>query len=95
MSYAASAALFQDQEFIGRLSACLCTEAQAKPTEDISQLILSDTVSGTWRFMPYITTAPGFADAYEAGGQESITDGMLLAAVQSVWSSVAASTGGA
>lgn len=89
MSYADEAALALDDEFSGRLSACLCGEAKTKPDDPIANTILRYPPNGVSMFMPFISTAPGFGDAYGAGqDQSAIDDGMLLSAVQASWQAV-------
>lgn len=94
MTYASEAALANDPAFADRLKACLCKEAQVKlgadPDDPLSQTILRTPETGTEWFMPFISTAPGFGEAYElAGSQYDVTDGMLLSAVQANWDTVA------
>lgn len=92
MSYADSAALSRDADFADRAQACLNTEAQGKPDGDVLAPVILRSASGYGAslFMPFLSTAPGFADAYAAGGQAAIDDSMLLSAVQANWDAVAA-----
>jgi hypothetical protein len=95
VSYADEAALAVDEAFTGRLAAALCSEAQVINGSDpggdqLSVTILRNPSHGTAMFLPFVSTAPGFGDAYAAGGQEAVTDGMLLSAVQATWSAVSA-----
>jgi hypothetical protein len=87
MSYEAIADLAKDQDFISRLSACLCEESAPK-TDDLSTTILRNPSYGAQLFMPLVSAAPGFAVAYEETGQKAITDAMLLSAVQADWDRV-------
>lgn len=90
MTYANEAALAGDADFTSRLTACLCGEAKIKPDDVVANSILRYPPSGAAMFMPFISTAPGFGDAYGDGqDQAAITDAMLLAAVQSSWQAVA------
>jgi hypothetical protein len=88
MTYAQTADLASDTEFNRRLSACLTTEAVPK-TDELSDQILRAPTYGAQLFSPIVSAAPGFADAYGAGGQEAIEDGMILSAVQASWDRVA------
>lgn len=90
MTYADSAALSEDQQFKDRLGASLNIESLGKPDDPLANRILGTTVGGWGMFMPFVSSAPGFGDKYAAGGQESITDGDLLSAVQASWARVAA-----
>jgi hypothetical protein len=87
MSYEDIADLAKDPEFADRLGACLCSESAPKDDE-LSTVILRSPTYGTQLFMPLVSAAPGFADAYAAGSQKAIDDGMLLSAVQSSWDRV-------
>jgi hypothetical protein len=88
MTYAQTADLAADQEFARRLAAALSTEAGPK-SDELSDQILRSPAYGTQLFMPLVSSAPGFADAYGSGGQEAITDPMILSAVQASWDRVA------
>jgi len=77
MSYKAQADLAVDQTFLGRLNSCVTKEAR---TRDDALAHLALTTGAVGKFVPFITSEPGF-DVDE----DAITDGMLLAAVQSVW----------
>ena len=89
MSYADQSALSQDTDFQNRLIACLANESRGKVTDPVAQVIMSfPTQGGSW-FMPFIASAPTFADKFANGGQSTITDGDLLSAVQAVWADVA------
>ena len=89
MTYLDQANLATDVAFGNRLSACLTEQATSK-----SDSLAADTLrlpyQAVGRFMPFVAVAPGFGDAYATGGQEAITDGMMLAEVQAQWDSVAA-----
>jgi hypothetical protein len=89
MSYADTAALAADQEFSARLVACVSKEAAGKPGDPLANQVLANTAYIPGWFMPLVSAAPGFDTKYAAGGQESITDGDLLSAVQASWSRVA------
>lgn len=92
MTYANQAALAADQDFTKRLQACLCVEAQAKVDDALATAVLRTpwTAAQDW-FMPFISTAPGFGDAYgDSANQQAIDDGMILSAVQASWDAVAA-----
>jgi hypothetical protein len=88
MTYQAQADLATDQAFTERLGAALTTEARAQTTDSLGKVIMSYPVQGTAWFIPFISSAPGFADKYTAGGQSSILDGDILSAVQASWADV-------
>ena len=88
MSYENQAALSADGDFNRRLSAALTTEGRGKVSDPLGKLIMNSPQQGVTVFMPFISSAPGFADKYGTGGQESITDGDLLSAVQASWADV-------
>lgn len=88
MTYAQTADLAADQEFARRLGAALTTEAVPK-TDALSDQILQSPSYGAQLFTPIVSAAPGFTDAYAAGGQEAIDDPMILSAVQASWERVA------
>jgi hypothetical protein len=90
MAYQDVANLGLDPDFRLRLMACLTTESVLKVGDALADLCLRTPASGADMFMPYVSSAPGFGDKYAAGGQESITDGEILAAVQASWPKVAA-----
>lgn len=85
MSYTDSAALASDPEFIGRVNACVTTEASPK-TDGFSQRIMVSWGWGATAFMPFLVSSPGFDKP-----QAEITDGDLLSAVQANWERVASS----
>jgi hypothetical protein len=93
MSYESQAELAADQTFAQRLTACTSEQAQAfqndpePAVKSLADRILADAGLGLSWFLWPVATAPGFGDA---DGQENITDGQLLAAVQTVWPTVAA-----
>lgn len=92
MTYANEAALAADQDFTNRLKSCLCEEAQAQPGDAFASEVLRTPweAAQDW-FMPFISTAPGFGDAYgDDRNQTAIDDGMILSAVQASWPAVAA-----
>lgn len=89
MSYTEMADLAADAQFKRRLGMCLASESTLKVDDPLADSILRGVAWGVDMFMPWIATAPSFADKYEAGGQENITDADILAAVQSSWTSVA------
>lgn len=88
MSYAHQYKLSTDREFTTRLEACLVAESRTKLDDPVAQGILRSPMAGTAAFTPFISSAPGFADKFEANGQASITDADLLAAVQAAWQPV-------
>lgn len=94
MSYQDQQQLGADGAFQGRVWACITTEAVAKDpgADPLADYILPDPWRSVPLFMPFLATAPGFGDAYATGGQESITDGMLLAATQASWPRVVVPT---
>lgn len=87
MSYADAAALASDPDFIGRVNACVTTEASAKESQ-FAQTIMSSWGWGATVFMPYLIASPGFDKP-----SSEITDGDLLAAVQANWDRAEASAG--
>src|SRR5512144_30759 len=91
MSYASSAALAADPEYLARLSFCVLGEATVKPSAPFTdQLIVNGPPFAATVFGPSIATAPGFGEMYETGGQAAISDGDLLSAVQASWDRIAA-----
>jgi hypothetical protein len=91
MSYADIADLSQDPEFRRRLGASLAQEARPRvPDAGLADIIMRNPEFGVMYFVPFVSVAPGFADAYAAAGERGITDPMLLSAVQDVWDEVAA-----
>jgi hypothetical protein len=91
MTLADTAALATDQEYLARLAACVTTEALGKPSDPfVDQLIRNGPQYGAVIFGPTVASAPGFGDAYATGGQEAVTDGMLLSAVQASWDRLSA-----
>lgn len=89
MTYQDVSELANDAPFAGRVAGCLSTEAQGKD-DYLADECLRNPVYGASYFMPFLSGAPGFADAYAAGGSESIDDGMILSAVQASWAAVSA-----
>lgn len=88
MAFRDAAALATDREFNARLAAGLTKEALAKPSDHlVDQILKSPDVGAAW-FMPFVSGAPGFDTEYLAGGQLSIDDNQLLAAIQASWSRV-------
>jgi hypothetical protein len=87
VTYQQIADLAGDTDFQRRLASAV-TE-QAKTRSDYTALVaLRNPVQGSIMFSPFVSTEPGFADAYGDGGQDAVTDGMLLAAVQANWTAV-------
>lgn len=85
MSYVDTASLASDRDFQSRLAAAVQTEATGL-TDPLSDLILSKAMlEGAGLFIGPVSCAPGLSDKYANGGQESITDGDILAAVQANW----------
>lgn len=93
MSYADQSALSSDPEFNRRTTAALTTEGRAKPADPLGAMIMRSPQQGVSAFMPWLSSAPGFADKYGSGGQQAISDGDILAAVQANWADVAAVQG--
>jgi hypothetical protein len=89
MTYSDQAGLASDPDFNGRLQSALTTEGRADVADPLSKLVMNSPAQGASVFIPFISSAPGFADKYGAGGQESITDGDILSAVQASWADVA------
>ena len=91
MSYASAAGLSADPEYLDRVAFCALSEATGKPSDPFTdQLMVNGPHYAAQVFGPSIATAPGFADKYAAGGQQAITDGDLLSAVQASWDRLAA-----
>jgi hypothetical protein len=88
MSYESQAGLAGDQAFNQRLQSALTTEGRTKPTDPLGKLIMNSPMQGATVFMPFVSSAPGFADKYTNGGQAGVTDGDLLSAVQASWADV-------
>ena len=94
MSYAIQSMLNSDQTFMARIQAAITTEARGKVDADpLASAIMASPPRGASMFMPWISSAPGFADKYQSEGQTGITDGDILAAVQAEWSGVATANG--
>jgi len=89
MSYAEMSGLAKDQEFAGRLASAVCEQAKGRKTKYVAQAALRSPETGASMFMPFVSTEPGFSDAYGEGGQAAITDGQILSAVQANWDRVA------
>jgi hypothetical protein len=85
MSYADQSALYNDYTFRGRLEAAVTKESRSRPASDMAGAILAFPPKGTELFLPWVTTEPGF-DVEES----TITDPMLLSAIQAVWAPVEA-----
>jgi hypothetical protein len=88
VTYSDQAALSSDPDFSRRLSAALTTEGRSKVTDPLGKLIMNSPQQGVSVFMPFVSSAPGFADKYGTGGQAAITDGDILSAVQASWADV-------
>lgn len=87
MSYQDEANLSKDPTFQARLAAGLASEAKGKGTSgaDLEALILRNPSEGQRIFMPVIASSPGFGAQYALDGQEGISDGMMLSAMQANW----------
>lgn len=94
MSYSDQANLATDSEFKRRLGMALASESTPKADDPLADMILRGVSYGVDIFMPFISTSPGFGDAYASSGQEGITDGDILSAVQANWQAVTALYGG-
>lgn len=91
MSYASTAALSEDSDYLDRVAFCALTEAAGRASDPFTdQLITNGPPFAAQVFGPTIATAPGFADKYDLGGQAAILDLELLAAVQGSWDRIAA-----
>lgn len=96
MSYTATAALIADEGFIDRVEVCGIEQAKAISVDSsasgqdrtLAIEIIADLGNAS-RLVPIVATEPSFADLYESGGQQSISDGMILAAVQQRWHTAA------
>lgn len=93
MTYLDQAGLASDPEFSRRLSSAVVTEARADISDPLAKLVMNSPQQGVIVFMPFISSAPGFADKYGAGGSATIPDIDILAAVQASWNDVAAVQG--
>ena len=85
MSYEDVANLAKDGDFASRLAAGLTNEAVLKTGDALADVILKNPPLGASMFIPLVSSAPGFGAKYATGGQESITDGDLLSAMQAFW----------
>ena len=85
MPYEDRATLVTDPVFIGRLNACVTNEAMpnAQAGDQLGERLMTSWGWGGTIFMPWVSSAPGFDVE-----QSTITDGMLLSAVQASWSQV-------
>jgi hypothetical protein len=90
MTYLDQANLADDTVFRRRLSAALVSESVLKSGDFVADSVLRSPTNGANMFMPLIAAAPGFGGAYAAGGQESINDNQILAAMQANWARVTA-----
>jgi hypothetical protein len=90
MSFLDQAHLAQDSVFAERLGAGLTKEAKPKGSTDLAALVMRSPAEGARVFMPFIASSPTFDTMYAEGGQEAITDGDLLAAMQANWDLVEA-----
>jgi hypothetical protein len=88
MAYEDVAKLARDPDFSARLGASVATEARGK-SDPLSDKVLGMIDMGATMFMPAVASSPGFDTKYASGGQEMITDGDLLSAVQASWDRVA------
>jgi hypothetical protein len=70
MTYEDNSNLRSDTAFQSRVTACCATEGVQLPEAIMTQII--------WP----VACAPGFGEAFAAGGQGSITDPQILSAVQ-------------
>lgn len=89
MTYQAQAELSVDPDFGARVGAAVVNESRGQVADPVAAVVLAYPAQGVQWFMPFISSAPGFADLYTAGGQAGITDGDLLSAVQASWADVA------
>jgi hypothetical protein len=96
MTYSLMAALITDETFVSRVEVCAMEQAKVIANDgrttgrDLSLAVevIASMYNGA-RLVPIVATEPSFAELYENGGQESISDGMILAAVQQRWSTAA------
>ena len=89
MSYQDVSSLTADVAFNARLSAALTTEALGKTDALSDQLLENQPYWGSMIFGPAVAASPGLGEAYATGGQEAITDGTILAAIQAQWDRIA------
>ena len=85
MAFKDVAALATDRDFAARLAAGLAKEGLAKAPDYLVDQILKNPAAGAGMFMPLVSAAPGFDEKYLTGGQMSISDNELLAAIQADW----------
>jgi hypothetical protein len=93
MSYTSTAALIVDEGFVDRVEVCAVEQAKVMVNDQtvsgsdrtLAIEILASMVNGA-RLVPIVATEPSFSDLYDEGGQEAISDGMILSAVQQRWS---------
>jgi len=91
MAFTDIAALAADPGYQSRLAACVFNETLAKPSDYFTDTILRVGPGfAVQAFGPTVASAPGFGDKYTEGGQEAVTDGDLLSAVQANWTRIAA-----
>ena len=88
MAYADRAALITDQDFMGRLNACVANEAAGKPADGFTDQILRAWGYGGQAFGALVISLPGFDRP-----QAEITDGDLLSGVQASWARAAELSG--
>jgi hypothetical protein len=87
MTYQQIADLGKDEAFLERLAAAVTEQAKSH-SDYAAESSLRSPSQGATMFMPFVSTEPGFAAAYGEGGQEAITDGMMLSAIQANWDAV-------
>jgi hypothetical protein len=90
VSFADTAALGADPDYQARLSACVFTEALGKADDSFADTVIKG--GPPWAvsvFGPTVASAPGLGEKYATGGQEAVTDGDLLSAVQGSWDRLA------
>ena len=85
MSYAGQSLLNSDQNFISRVQSAIVDEARTKVDDSLADAIMASPPRGAMMFMPWISSAPGFAGTYQSEGQAAILDADILAAVQAEW----------
>jgi len=88
MSYADRAALLADAAFMGRLNACVANEAVGKAPDPFVDQILRAWGYGGQAFGTLVISLPGFDRP-----EPEITDGDILAGVQSTWARAAELSG--
>ena len=91
MTFQNTADLAADENYQARLAACVFTDALGRTGDALADKILSQPpFYATSVFAAPVASSPGFGEKYATGGQETVTDGDLLSAVQASWDRLSA-----